>query len=254
MHAVHASRIRARVLARAGQKIGPPGVEAVGQFAVVLWPQRRHRGQGHGHRILHRIVAVDFIDQRRIQILVAQLRQSQHALSQLQIAVQGGKVGVHVLDQLPVNAHRNVIAEERRLQGRIEVVHVAIEDVGLELCRQHRAGGPFKCLQRAEESLEDLHPVGPVARGARARIPRRIQPDLLSGRELDRRVGQVGVLEHAIHRAGRDAQLAGHGDDALLPGGKGVRFPAQHVLQIEGPLAQPLLLRERRPDGGLGQG
>ena len=53
MHAIHPRRVRARAFARAGQKIGPSGLQAMGQLLVVLRPQGRHSGQGHAHRILH---------------------------------------------------------------------------------------------------------------------------------------------------------------------------------------------------------
>ena len=245
MHAVHARRVRPGALARARQEVGPSGLVAARELAAVLVAERGHRRQRHRHGLVDRVAAVDLLDERRVQVLVPERGEAEHPLAQRQVPVQRRQVRVDVLDELAIDAHGDVVMEHRRLEARGEVVHVGVEDVGLELRVQRRAHRALEPLQRREERLEDLQAVGALGRGARSVVPGGVEANLLARRQLHRGVGEIGVLEHAVDRAGRAREVARHREQALLGGAQRVRLPAQHVVEEEGPGLEARLLRER---------
>ena len=117
-------------------------------------------------------------------------------------------------------------------QRRVEVAHPLLEQVGLHRRGQRRPHRALVGLERAEERREHL-----VAIGAHARLPvqrerRRVQAHRLARRQLDGRVGQVGVGEHAVHLAAGPLELARLGGHALLAGAQRVRLAAQRLFQV----------------------
>ena len=101
-------------------------------------------------------------------------------------------------------------------QRRVEVPHPLLEQVRLHRRGQRRAHRALVGLERAEERREHL-----VAIGARARLPvqrerGRVQAHRLARRQLDGRVREVGVGEHAVHLAAGPLHLARLGGHLLL--------------------------------------
>ena len=69
--------------------------------------------------------------------------------------MQGRQVGVHVLDELGIDARRHIGVEDRRFQAASELVHVLVEDVGLDVGVQGGAQRALEVLVPGPEGLED---------------------------------------------------------------------------------------------------
>ena len=157
-----AIHIGARHLARARVHIHPARLHGRREGFHVVGAQRRGGGEHHLLALGQRERALAF-QQRRIDVVVRQVLDAQHARAQLEVAVQGGQVGIGLRDQCLVDGRRQMVGVERGALRVSIVAHLRVRGICFELAVQGFAERAFILFPFAEEGVEhQLAVVAPV--------------------------------------------------------------------------------------------
>src|SRR2546422_4921698 len=84
-------------------------------------------------RSLRRVGQFDRSDERRVQVVIMKLVQTEDALAQLQVSMEGRKILVDAIDEAYVNRHRNVRPVQRVLQNRFVLPRFGLKQDLLDL-------------------------------------------------------------------------------------------------------------------------
>ena len=110
--------IGARTLAFVREQIDPPAVVRALDRAGVFASERRDGFEDEFLRLLRRVGQFDRSDERRVQVVIMKLVQTENALAQLQVSMEGRKILADAIDEAHVDRHRNVRPVQRVLQSR----------------------------------------------------------------------------------------------------------------------------------------
>ena len=228
-----AVRVGARALAGSRIHVDPALGEGARRGRGVVRAERGERGEHVLLRLFHGVVQIDRRDERRVQIVVVQLREPHHALAQVQVAVERREIAVHAVDQPRVDRGRNVRAVERPLERALVLPGLRVEHVRLHLPVHGRAERAAEGAERTEEGAHDLFAIGAVRHGAIEAERGAVELDALPVRERHRRKRKVRVGQDAVdvgRRAGHDRRAR---EQTLFGVGERVLAPAQDVVQVE---------------------
>ena len=124
--------VGARTLAGPGEGVHPPVLETLPDRGHVLAPQRLDGFQDQGFPTLDGEAQVG-LHQGRVDVIVAELLDAQHAGAQLEVAVERGEVGVGLLDEGAVDGLGNVVAVQGRRQAGGILPGLCVEEIALHL-------------------------------------------------------------------------------------------------------------------------
>mmetsp|Transcript_6014 Transcript_6014/g.23952 ORF Transcript_6014/g.23952 Transcript_6014/m.23952 type:complete len:557 (-) Transcript_6014:1630-3300(-) len=250
-HAVDAVLVGATALAGRWQCMHGVGPQRGLEQRLVVLAQRLGRLQRQRRRVIER-VGLGLCDQGRVDVVVVQVRQAQHLLAQLEVAVQRGQSAAHLGHQRAVDrlghglrpqAHRDSAGVAAQLGHRGVVPH--------HIAQRH-AIGVLVLADRAEEGIEDLlahRAVGALAQQAVAGVV-----DALGlATDAEFRPLRVGVEQQRARLAGRTAHRAERGNDRLALGAQRMPGQPQAVAQVLGMLLQPRLGLQEGGHPGLSE-
>ena len=237
--------VRARFLALGGHEVHPAGLVALLEVVHIGLAEGSAGFEREVHGLLGREGQVHILHDGGVEVLVAELLDAHHPLPELEVAVQGVKVGVHIADELLINGRGDVVPVEGGLKAGAVVPGVLVEHVRLDLGVERCAQGPLELVVPAPKCLEHEVPVRAVAGGPVFRIRGRVQErdDFARGELHILGVGQVGVGEDGVDRLGRSGHLAvGLGHELLARRVESVVLHPQDVVQVGLVVLQPGLL------------
>ena len=232
VHSVGAPGVRAGGLALVFVDINPAVGKGVLEVLNILFTQ--------GLEVLNHDLAGGFIihahvhigHNRDIDIIEMQLVHTQRLLAQRQIAVHGGQVTVHRLDQRVIDAFGNLVFKQAHLPRAGITARPCKEGVLLDRSGVGRGNGVGK--------LVILFVIGFVSITAHAAILALQQRDESAAGQghglavlaLDLTEGKVRIGEHGIDGVGRAGHLACLSQQLFLFRRKRMRFQAQHAFQL----------------------
>ena len=233
---VHVERagvhIGPRPLALAGPGIHPFGRSRLGDARLIVGAERLHGFERRRAHLVERVAAVHRY-QRRIDVVIADVRQLEHLAAQLEIAVELGQPLVRLGHQRAVYGLGHVVAGKRAGERGRVFPCLGIEDVAAHLGAIGRAERVLELAVRGPEGVEHCLAVLAARRVAVERIALRIEADLLAGGERDRRPGNVRRAQLPRDLARRGERRAGAGEDRLALGRERVLGLAQRIGQCE---------------------
>ena len=248
-----AARVRPGSLAWARKDIQPAFLERPLQHARVLRTERRQRRDHLFLGLLWRVGQVHGTDERRVEIVVVQLGEAHHPLSQLQVAVEGRQRTIDAFDEARVDRNRNVRAIEHHLERRWILPRFREERHLLHFAVHRRSERAAEASERLEERRHHLLTVVAVRQAAEDAERGRVELGCFPVAERDRRIRKVGVGQDVVDTRRRGGQRTGGGENPLLRIAQRVRRAARDVLEIE-PMNLETRFRgdeflERRPGG-----
>ena len=243
--AVH---VRAGRLAGLRIDVHPVAREPVAQQPPVLAAERRGGGEGQGLGLVE-VEGPVRRDERRIQVVVAQLVEAEHAPAQSEVAVQRRQVAVGRGDQRAVDGGRHVRSGQRRVEGAGVAPRAGLEHVRLDVRVQRLAQRRRVAAPGLPERVEDQLAVGALAGRAAPRVGRLIEPHPLAGRQRDGRKRHVRGREQGEHPLRPLPHRARARDHRLGLVGQRMRLPAQDVADVEGVPRQLRLRPQAALDG-----
>ncbi len=187
-------------------------------------------------------------DDRRINVVIAQLADAQHLTAQLQIAMEGRQPGVHLIHQLRIDFRRQAAAEHRRFEHAIELARPRVEHRALHLRVQRRAHAVLILLPRAPERIEDQLAVAAIDQLPPARIARLIDFQFASIRQLDRRPRNTGIGIERVDLLWLAQREARPGQQRFTIGIQRMRRHPHGVAQHEAVRREALLLLQESLD------
>ena len=212
--------------------VDPAVVEALLQHLAVVLAHAGQRFQNSLLRIGKLDVRVGLRDQRRIEVIHVQLVHAQQLLAQADIAVHLIEILVDGLDQLMVNARRDLGAVERSLQRRGVFACVGKELQLLDVGVKRRGTGVAEALIRGIVVLKCAlaqDAVGRLEAGNIGALTDGMLCAILvhSGLKL-----QVGVGEHRENVLRGLGHFACGGQQLFFRGRKNVRTAAAALIEI----------------------
>ena len=195
-----AIHVGAGQLVRARVRIHPAVIESVGHGVDIVLAERRYRFQ---HELAADVVGqLDVaVHERRIDVVVMQLRHAQQLRPQAEVAIERRQVRFGLRDQHVEDGHRDIVGIERA-RNRIGIpAHFRVHRILLELRIQIHADGAFIGLERGEEGVHHLLAVLAVRSFAVLRVGRCVERDLFAGGQLDFRPRYVGIGEDPVGRS-----------------------------------------------------
>ena len=177
--AVH---IGARCLALARERIHPARRRAFRQQPAIFGTERAQRFQRRRPHFRQREAPL-VAHQRRIDVVIMEIRQAQHPLPEGEIAMQRRQPPIGLGDQRPVNAFRNVVAGQRPLQAVVVAPRLRLEDVAAHLRGKRGAERAFERLVARPEAVEDHFAVVAIGRLALDRITLIVETHGPAGRQ-----------------------------------------------------------------------
>ena len=153
--AVDAGGIGTVPLARLRPDVHGAGRQRQLELVLVLVAQRLHRGQRDGRTLIQRIAALRG-HQVGVDVVVVQVRQLEHLLPQLEVAVQRGQRGVGLGHQRAQHLLRHLDAEQRRRCRRGVLAQPRIDHALVHTLRQQRAQRVLELAVSLPEAVEDL--------------------------------------------------------------------------------------------------
>src|SRR5579884_590137 len=213
------------------EDIDPPLVEALHEMMDIVLAQWRERLRDDILRLLVADLLFLLLDNRHVKVIHVQFIELQHALAQLQIAIQQGDMFADRLDQIEVDAGRNIVTRQRVFQTGRVVALSRIEHINLDL--RGKGGSERVALfkEGAVQALKGGFAHGTVVAANEDKIVAMRQLHLLALLIGDGRQLQVGIVNHAKGRAGSAGHFSGGGEDGLDFGG--THMPALAVQIIE---------------------
>ena len=228
-----AVRIGARALALARQQIDPALLERALNRRAILGPERRHGVEHDLLRFLGRVIELHRSDERRVEIVVVQLRQAENPLPQLQVPVERRQIAVHAVDEPRIDGDRNVRAVERRLERRRVAPRLREEQHLLHFPVHRGAEGPAEAAERGEERRHHLLAIAAIGQRAQIVECRLIELDRAPVAQRDRRIWKIGVRQDAEGVRGRRRHRPRIGEQPLVGGVERVRRAPRDVLEVE---------------------
>ena len=242
-----AEHVRARRLPRLRVDVHPAALEPLAQQVLVVGAEGRGRRQGQGRRLVDAELAVER-GQRRVDVVVVQVVEAQHAPADAEVAVQRRQVAAGRVEQGAVDGGGDVGAGQRRLQRAAVTPHPGVEDVGLHLRVEQLPEGRLVGLPGAPEPVEHELAVAAVLRRPVQGVGGLVEGHLLTGGQGDGGERHVRAGQQGVDALGALHHGAGGRDDLLGLVRQGVRRVPQGVAQVERVRGEARLLGDEALD------
>ena len=186
--AVH---VGARRLTRPRKRIHPAFGGHFRELADIVGSERPHCLDGQLAHLGEAVGPVG-LHQRRVDVPIAHVRETEHPATKFEIPVQHREAAVGLRDERTIHRLGHVAAVERSLERAVIVARLGREQGALHLRGQRRAKRTLERLVARPELVEDHLAVGSAHRRAGDRIALVIEPNFLAVAELHRRTRDIG--------------------------------------------------------------